>query len=511
MNSPRGKGRTDGAVSSSIRPRPLVVFTGVVVCLTLLSNYEQFIVETKSFDVYRSQSVYVAGSPEGTDGRQQPSRESREEKPEDVAGGSAVTDDEADVPVVALKADYWQPVPVEYSAGVSILPNRTLSNALSWSGDARKIRVWSDLPRVFDFDPKSWSKEGKARVCVYTRTPRQDSLFKSNIIAQFGSQKYFYEILHSKDCQHNGVCKSAEDARSHPRCNGATTRTVHLLERIKCCQHDRYDRVLSKGMEYYDVLVATGDEYCRAVSSIGRAHFRTYAGDGVTRSAKLEMGPEYLPLGPREEFFRVRPQHIVLSKDRPYLFNFIGSVTSTSRKYLGRQLRGFAKQTKGQIKSFVHIVGQWSKKLTKSNGYILPGEYRRVLMNSSFTLCPQGHNPEAYRIYEAAEAGSIPILVLDSSYKSHECKCSFKPLIDSGAPFVFLEHWGQLPSFLFAVQKDPLRIQRMQANVMNWYSKFMRRVALNFETILEARFQDRIEHGKFTSTASFNSVTTLLE
>ena len=413
--------------------------------------------------------------------------------------------------MVTLKSDYWKPVRVDYSPNVLILGNRTLSNALIWPRNSGRIRDWSDLPRIFEFDPKSWTKEGKARVCVYTRTPRQDSLFKSNILAQFGSQKYFYDVLHSKDCQHNGVCKSPAEARSHPRCSGENTRTVHLLERIKCCQHDRYDRVLSNGLEYYDVLVATGDEYCRAVSSIGRAHFRTYAGDAVTRSKKLPMGPEYLPLGPREEFFRVRPQHIVLPKDRLYLFNFIGSVTSTSRKFLGKQLRGFAKQTKGQIKSFVHIVGQWSKKLTKSNGYILPGEYRRVLMNSSFTLCPQGHNPEAYRIFEAAEAGSIPILVLDDSYKSHECKCSFKPLVDSGAPFVFLEHWGQLPSFLFEVQKDPLRIQRMQANVMHWYSRFMQKVASNFEAVLEARFQDRMEHGKFTSTASYDSIKTLFD
>ena len=38
-----------------------------------------------------------------------------------------------------------------------------------------------------------------------------------------------------------------------------------------------------------------------------------------------------------------------------------------------------------------------------------------LLLDSTFTLCPAGHNPECYRMYEAAEAGSIPIVPLDET------------------------------------------------------------------------------------------------
>ena len=36
--------------------------------------------------------------------------------------------------------------------------------------------------------------------------------------------------------------------------------------------------------------------------------------------------------------------------------------------------------------------------------------YRDVLLSSVFTLCPTGHSPETFRLFEAAEAGSIPIV-----------------------------------------------------------------------------------------------------
>lgn len=34
-----------------------------------------------------------------------------------------------------------------------------------------------------------------------------------------------------------------------------------------------------------------------------------------------------------------------------------------------------------------------------------PSHYQRRLLGSKFTLCPGGHNPETYRMFEALEAG----------------------------------------------------------------------------------------------------------
>ena len=44
-------------------------------------------------------------------------------------------------------------------------------------------------------------------------------------------------------------------------------------------------------------------------------------------------------------------------------------------------------------------------------GSVRYSDYRKVLLNSTFTLSPMGHNLECYRWFEAAEAGSIPIIL----------------------------------------------------------------------------------------------------
>src|SRR5688572_16211375 len=50
---------------------------------------------------------------------------------------------------------------------------------------------------------------------------------------------------------------------------------------------------------------------------------------------------------------------------------------------------------------------------------------RRSLLLISLIVSP-------CRIFEACEAGSIPIIVLDSSYQLHDCQHEFKPLVDAG-------------------------------------------------------------------------------
>lgn len=173
--------------------------------------------------------------------------------------------------------------------------------------------------------------------------------------------------------------------------------------------------------------------------------------------------------------------------ERKYLFNFVGSLTSTSRKVLKSVLK---RDSKVNSKGFVHVVDEWSKTVSHQNGYLLPYEYRLVLMNSTFTLCPDGHNPESYRIYEALEAGSIPVLVMDSSYDRHACHGAFDPFLASNAPFVFLRGWRDLAKYLEGL--DLGELPKMQANAMAWYADWMRRKAQTFEHVLEERFQARI-------------------
>ena len=92
-------------------------------------------------------------------------------------------------------------------------------------------------------------------------------------------------------------------------------------------------------------------------------------------------------------------------------------------------------------------------------------------------MSPAGYNPECFRIYEAVEAGSIPVLVLDDAYHKHPCGESFTPLVDSGAPFVFLKKWDELATALQGLLAAPVELERRQREMMEWRDHFWKQVA----------------------------------
>jgi len=182
--------------------------------------------------------------------------------------------------------------------------------------------------------------------------------------------------------------------------------------------------------------------------------------------------------------------------ERKYIFNFVGSLSSKSRKQLSNLLFPPRKTRLSSFvdseNAFIHIIEQWRLSITRKNGYISSDSYRNVLMDSVFTLCPGGHNPEAYRIYETCIAGSIPILVYsDEKSKGQVCKDSFAPFKQSNAPFVWLKDWSQLGGFLHEFAGNHTFIMEKQKQVRQWYVSFMRDFAYGFEEVLYHRFLQR--------------------
>jgi hypothetical protein len=115
--------------------------------------------------------------------------------------------------------------------------------------------------------------------------------------------------------------------------------------------------------------------------------------------------------------------------------------------------------------------------------------YRETLLASVYTLCPAGHNPETFRLFEAAEAGSIPIVEVapfgggrgrannrdraSEADKKSGCHDPWRPFRASGAPFVWLESWAELPATLAALRADPEAVQQQQRAVVEWYRAYM--------------------------------------
>ena len=127
----------------------------------------------------------------------------------------------------------------------------------------------------------------------------------------------------------------------------------------------------------------------------------------------------------------------------------------------------------------------WKPNDTKSE-QLDTDQYVQVLYDSTFTLTPAGHNPECYRIYEAIEAGSIPILVHDDLYitdeKQHVCVGALVHLYD--APLVVLESWKELSSTVEGLLKDTVELNAMQDRLTLWYETYMKKVVADFEDLM---------------------------
>jgi len=242
------------------------------------------------------------------------------------------------------------------------------------------------------------------------------------------------------------------------------------------------------------------------------------SGEEDARAAlqKDQATPWYLPLGPRYEFRIVQPEEVKPPTGRRFLFNMMTSLsTNTVRIALDATVRSFVlEEETGGLSSvetravdnklplgypssrllprigeaFVHNTQNWAANLPTAieQGQALPSEkYRDVLLDSVFTLSPSGHNPETFRLYEAAEAGSIPIVdytghgtVVDDDggggRSGSECGDPWRPFLDSGAPFIWVEDWTGLEALLETLRSDPEALAKRQAELLAWLKAFMR-------------------------------------
>jgi len=117
--------------------------------------------------------------------------------------------------------------------------------------------------------------------------------------------------------------------------------------------------------------------------------------------------------------------------------------------------------------------------------------YVEALQDSIFTLCPFGKNPETYRIWEAFETGSIPILrTYDPSSMGADSQCDdpFALLIESEAPVVWVAEWHQLEAVLEPYLDDPKKLQDLQSRMLWWWQKFKLRYRHLFYALVDNYF-----------------------
>ena len=79
-------------------------------------------------------------------------------------------------------------------------------------------------------------------------------------------------------------------------------------------------------------------------------------------------------------------------------------------------------------KRFIKVAQNWHSNAYHDE-YVSPEKYQQVMLESVFSICPKGHSVEQFRIYEAIECGSIPVMDLDDGYLEKVCQESTSVIV----------------------------------------------------------------------------------
>ncbi len=331
----------------------------------------------------------------------------------------------------------------------------------------------------------------RVKVCLTSalHQPQKNSMFIRNYLSRFGGELEFYveqELLDNLEVYYStGQLDRSEFSPKVFSYQGRnecppTWPILHTVPRRL---------VLGvKDQDFGGVKASTGDEHCRylvkAEDSSARTAFRQY----FTSEFKDET--TWLALGPRFEWAPVEPHEIKPLSQREHTFSFQGSITSDSRSKLVeeftkvRTIKTHPWIKKGVLKfsskySKYIVVDrdhQKEKKETKNlivrPNYVAPQTYRATMLDTVFAFIPSGMSSESFRLYEAIDAGAIPVFALDSSYTHVRCKDSFEPFFRSGAPFITLTEWKKAPRILGKLLHDKAALDKMQRDLFEWRASF---------------------------------------
>eukprot|EP00667_Euglena_gracilis_P008194 EG_transcript_8296 len=228
------------------------------------------------------------------------------------------------------------------------------------------------------------------------------------------------------------------------------------------------------------VLSLTGDEYCQLKSHQNvDLVFRNYWDAPYMKAfgAHLPGGhAAWMPMGKGHAMPAVEPRELEErpGRARKYVFNFVVSLnTHRDRKALQAIVARMSTQNSTpRLPWFVHYTKHWSPNYDPSHKYLPPADWKRVLLDSLYTLVPSGKNLECFRMWEALEAGSIPIVV---NRVQPSCGDSWVPFGEPGSQVVFLNDWEELPSFVegvLASEEALAKAQGLQNALVTWYHGF---------------------------------------
>ena len=173
-------------------------------------------------------------------------------------------------------------------------------------------------------------------------------------------------------------------------------------------------------------------------------------------------------------------------EDRPYICNFLGTIyTNSSREELLQVVSNINQRYTERNKThkplcFLKTRSKWAPSETQSSRDI----YVEALKSSDLTLNPIGKNHECYRIYEAMQMGSIPVLeenlsVIEGNKSSCDQSSAYRLLKRYEAPVLFVRNWtSQLPLLIRQEVNQVSKQEKItrRRELLQWYQQFQEKM-----------------------------------
>jgi hypothetical protein len=176
-----------------------------------------------------------------------------------------------------------------------------------------------------------------------------------------------------------------------------------------------------------------------------------------------------------------RSEKIERASQRKFLWSFVGQLGKTSRPDMATALSRLEPH-------FLFATDDSRGGGNRSVRSAFPSrEYSEFLAQSTFSPCPMGNvNLECYRVYEALENGSIPIverrLTLDY----------FRDLLGQH-PLPTVSSWTEALRMICRMMERPGDIDALQDTCIEWWNGYKRKFTAEIGSFLAERSLDSVE------------------
>jgi hypothetical protein len=201
--------------------------------------------------------------------------------------------------------------------------------------------------------------------------------------------------------------------------------------------------------------------------------FRNYVHPGLIGNPKVKI----FGLGYKSGFASGGASKVYW--DRGLDWNFVGSIHHADRQSavdcFGSALPGLVYKTSG----------------FNARDYLDVKEYARILGNSVYTICPFGHvNMDTFRLYEALEAGSIPVTLRHAPSLRADPHYWYYVFRGDDVPFIVADNW------LEAAERAKTLIGSIQGQIMMevcraFWSKWKATWKLDFQSAVARLLETR--------------------